>query len=327
MLLRFHHPTRANMTKRQIPDSSDAQDQSDDEVTWHCNKCDVTKPVGKFAKWALVHKQHLCRTCATARSKEAHVLRKGSLHRNLMAQFRKHLHKAGASRAATFALKLSDMEELVARQGGRSVFSGIADLERLTIGRWNNSQPWCFPNLVILSYAESREHNKRSLKNYHTTYVNHVEAHLLLPDPDAEGAPESAATVAVVDDAESDDDDVDDDEKGNVEVANQDAGSGEDADSGNSAVGVAIGSEVADEFDHSETEHIGHAPPPQQEPPHPVYYPPKNLHKGGFTSEVAMWCIRNFGIMHPTLPSSSHACRVDLVPRMDGPICQSPTVC
>ena len=292
LLPRFHHPARANMTKRQVPDSCDAQEQSDNDVTWHCNKCDVTKPIGKFAKWAFINKQHLCRTCATTRSKEAHVLMKGSLHRSLMAQFRKHLHKAGTSRGATFALKLSDMEELVAKQGGRSVFSGIVDLERLTICRWDNSQPWCFQNLVILSFAESRDHNKTSLKNYHLAYVNHVEAHLLLlPDPDAEGAPESAATAVVVDDAESSDDDV-----------------------------------VKGDGDHSDA-HIGHANPPQQEPPHAVYYPPKNLHKGGFTSEVVMWYIRNFGVMHHTLPSSSHACRADLVPRMDGLVSKLPTVC
>jgi hypothetical protein len=115
--------------KRAIPD-----DEAGAE-TWHCNRCNITKSVGKFAKWAIRASNHICRTCAVVRSKEAYVLRKGSLDRILMARVRKHMHKAGAPRSDTFRLKLSDMQRLVARQGARSIISGISNLDRLTVAR------------------------------------------------------------------------------------------------------------------------------------------------------------------------------------------------
>lgn len=166
----------ANM-KRAIPD-----DEAGAE-TWHCNRCNITKSVGKFAKWAIRASNHICRTCAVVRSKEAYVLRKGSLDRILMARVRKHMHKAGAPRSDTFRLKLSDMQRLVARQGARSIISGISNLDRLTVARWDKtcSLPWSFSNLVILTLAEAREHNRRTLTDYHQAYVNHVGAQLLLP--------------------------------------------------------------------------------------------------------------------------------------------------
>jgi hypothetical protein len=37
---------------------------------------------------------------------------------------------------------------------------------------------------VVVTFAESRAHADRTLANYHTPYVRHVEAHLLLRDTD-----------------------------------------------------------------------------------------------------------------------------------------------
>lgn len=162
--------------KRPAPDERDSDD------TWHCNRCDVTKPVGKFAKWAIRNHQHLCRSCATVRNREARALRKGSLHRVLIARLRKHMHRDGYSRSDTMKLRLSHMEEVATLQGGRSIFSGIADSDRLTVGRWNGALPWSFANLVILTHAEHREHKRRDLSHYHTAYVGHVEANLLKGD-------------------------------------------------------------------------------------------------------------------------------------------------
>jgi hypothetical protein len=255
--------------KRPAPDSSDPQDSDGDE-TWHCNRCDTTKPLGGFAKWAIRQSQHLCIECATARSHEAYLLRKTSLPRILMARFRRHMHANGASRSVTQKLCLADMEKVVSLQGGRSVFSGIVDFGRLTVGRWDDSLPWCFSNIVILTYAEVREHNKRRLVDYHTSYVSHIETHLLLSEH-LDGA--------------------------NARFADNADSTGEDA-------------EVTCEMEPARLSTV------EQE----AQCPPKNLHTRGLTTEVVMWYISKFGVMHPTLQSSSHATRPDLVLRMDAPI-------
>jgi hypothetical protein len=162
-------------------------DEADE--TWHCNRCDTSKPVGKFSRWAVRTRNHICRTCAGNRSREAHELRRGSLDRSLMGRLRKNMHKAGWTRSQTFKLDLSTMQELVRLQGGRSIFTGVSDPERLTVARWDRSRPWCFANLVLLTHAEAREHNRRTLRDYHRAYVRHVETRLLLP---ANGASDSA---------------------------------------------------------------------------------------------------------------------------------------
>jgi hypothetical protein len=142
-------------------------------------------PVEKFANWAIQSKQHICRCCALKRSLHATKLRKGSLDRILMSKLRRHMNRDGASLSKTQRLDLSDMEKLVELQGARSILSGITDPGRLTVCRWMRSEPWSFPNLVILTYAESREHNKKSLLDYNAGYVTHVETHLLMR-PDAQ---------------------------------------------------------------------------------------------------------------------------------------------
>jgi hypothetical protein len=256
--------------KRPAPGSSEEQDSTGDD-TWHCNRCDTTKGVGEFAKWAIKQRQHLCIPCATARSYEAYLLRKTSLPRILMAKFRRHMHKDGSSLSTTQKLCLADMEKVVTLQGARSIFSGIVDFGRLTVGRWDDSLPWSLSNLVILTYAEAREHNKRSLSNYHTAYVDHVATHLLL--------------------------------SGHLDETN--ARSADNEDDTDQDVEATCDMETA----KLSTE---------------AQYPPKNLHKRGLTTEVVMWYISKFGVMHPTLQSSSHAARSDLVLRMDAPIGQVP---
>lgn len=197
---------------------SEAGHENSDE-TWHCNRCDVTKPVGKFAKWAIRSRNHICRSCALVRSREAHELRKGSLDRRLMARMRKSMHRAGFTRSATLKLKLATMQELVQRQGERSILSGIFDLDRLTVARWDGSKPWRFTNLVILTHAEAREHNRRSLGDYHPAYVQHVEHRLLLPPEAMERATEQPTQPMAEDQAAR---------KGGGEDCNSDTG--EDAE-------------------------------------------------------------------------------------------------
>jgi hypothetical protein len=168
--------------KRPAPE---AQEESDNGATWHCYTCDNTMPVAKFAKWAMESKQHICRCCALKRSLHANMLRKGSLDRILMARLRRHMNRNGSSLSTTQRLDLSEMQKLVKLQGARSILSGISDPDRLTVCRWKNSESWSFPNLVILTYAESREHNKKILTDYNAAYVSHVETHLLMRQVDA----------------------------------------------------------------------------------------------------------------------------------------------
>ena len=166
------------MPKRAAPDSDSAEEE---EESWHCSRCNMSKPVGEFAAWAMRSKNHICRACALVCSNEAYELRNSSLHRKLMARLRKSMHRAGFTRKQTIKLALPRMQELVQRQGQRSILSGISDPTRLTVARWDGSKPWGLTNAVILTYAEAREHNKRSLHQYHPSYVKHVQCHLLLP--------------------------------------------------------------------------------------------------------------------------------------------------
>jgi hypothetical protein len=163
--------------KRPAPEE---QEESDNGATWHCYTCDTTMSVQKFANWAIESKQHICRSCALKRSVNATKLRKGSLDRILMSKLRRHMNRGGSSLSTTQRLDLSDMQKLVKLQGARSILSGTTDPDRLTICRWNISEPWSFMNLVILTYAESREHNKKSLLDYNASYVAHVETYLLM---------------------------------------------------------------------------------------------------------------------------------------------------
>jgi hypothetical protein len=158
--------------KRSAPEEHD--------IERHCSTCNTTMPVAKFAKWAIRHRHHLCRNCALKKSLDANKLRKGSLDRILMSRLRRHMNRDGSSLSTTQRLDLSDMEKLVKLQGARSILSGITDPGRLTVCRWMHSEPWSFPNLVILTYAESREHNKKRLSDYNAAYVSHVETHLLM---------------------------------------------------------------------------------------------------------------------------------------------------
>jgi len=201
----------------------------------------------------------------------------------LLSLLRKHMHRDGVAQSDTRKLRLSDMEKVVTLQGGRSIFSGIADFDRLTVGRWNSALPWSFDNLVILTYAEHREHNRRCLADYHAGYVDHVEAHLLARDTGGVG--HEPAMI----------------HEGGHETT--DLGSEHD---------TGLDSGGADDQSDDVTVDKAGSDTTKEEAP----YPPKSAHTRGLTTDVVWWYMSKFGVMHPLLHKMSDAIRPDSVPRV-----------
>lgn len=63
--------------------------------------------------------------------------------------------------------------------GKRSIFSGTAD-RRITVARWDKDSPAGIDNLIVCTSAEAGAHSRRDLKDYHDSFVTHVEKNLLL---------------------------------------------------------------------------------------------------------------------------------------------------
>jgi hypothetical protein len=154
-----------------------------------CSVCALTKPTANFSPSVVANKQHICRDCSKVRSRHAASLRRGCPIRMLMRKLRKLMHKTGSTRCETKRLKLSCMDRVARRFGLRSVFSGVHDISRLTVARWDSSLPVTFENIVVCTHAEASQHNKHTLATYNQRFVAHVESNLL---------PCGATTSAVV---------------------------------------------------------------------------------------------------------------------------------
>ena len=154
-----------------------------------CNVCGCTKTTADFSPSVVANKQHICRDCSKVRSRCAASLRRGCPIRMLLAKLRKLMHKTGSTRCETKRIKLSSMNRVAQRFGLRSVFSGVHDISRLTVARWDSSLPVTFDNIVVCTHAEASQHNKHTLATYNQRFVAHVESNLL---------PCGATTAAVV---------------------------------------------------------------------------------------------------------------------------------